>query len=759
MCRLVVYVAKQTQGCGKLRLRRGQSEQEKPDGGEQGARSCPVHLGREARKNWEPSKMGCGEERYRRSFVSCTILVLMIIVSVKTACVRGSGTEGAVLSAKSLPQLLSTGEWEDRRSLVFAGREIVDVEIGTFNTWYRISELDLSSNRLASLEPGVFKGLPFLLCLHLSSNLLTAVDPEVFSHIPSLEVLALSGNRIAEISENAFLGLPKLKVLDISYNLLKQFPLGPLANIRIPFLRQVKLNANRISTIPPELPNMQTRAKYELAGNPLLCDSNLYSLKEALTVVDVDNSRYGQFQKCYMYEGCDDCQRGGYHHQPWCKKLARNPLVVSPLTIFYEEGSDVNLPSRVRRPSTRLQWVTPQGDTVVRDDGVLPTIANMSRAERGVYRQQICDVDFPRELTKGKSGCRRWIDTLLCPQNPSVTHTFTTSTEMIQKQGFPTSTSDQNLSTTANRTEEGARITYRISRYFVEKITNDSVSLHLLRTAEPSCRDSYVEISITSDKLKQKRVISAEGEVYNMTRLRPSTVYKICVVAFSSRSCSSEEAMEGEHLGCTTFRTNDAVDPRQQEEGADYSGYIVINVAVLSCLALVGLFCRYGRKVPALAGRCCRASLAPTAEAPSAPDPVPDDYHIYCTIPDHLVSDDSPPPSPDPPHSHYYCTIPDDIASEQESNTPDNDNEGHKIGDMSGLEPGTSRFRVEHSATTPHEPTAGMLGLEARNWPWKQSGTQASMSVALWARNWPEGPKKSGTQASMLVLELRSWPV
>ncbi|KAI8501937.1 hypothetical protein Bbelb_203490 [Branchiostoma belcheri] len=30
---------------------------------------------------------------------------------------------------------------------------------------------------------------------------------------------------------------------------------------------------------------------------------------------------------------------------------------------------------------------------------------------------------------------------------------------------------------------------------------------------------------------------------------------------------------------------------------------------------------------------------------------------------------------------------------------------GHKIGGMSGLEPGTSRFRVEHSAATPHDPT------------------------------------------------------
>ncbi|KAI8488027.1 hypothetical protein Bbelb_341450 [Branchiostoma belcheri] len=42
---------------------------------------------------------------------------------------------------------------------------------------------------------------------------------------------------------------------------------------------------------------------------------------------------------------------------------------------------------------------------------------------------------------------------------------------------------------------------------------------------------------------------------------------------------------------------------------------------------------------------------------------------------------------------------------------------GHKIGGMSGLEPGTSRFRVAHSAATPHDPTlsteykAGILNL------------------------------------------------
>ena len=70
---------------------------------------------------------------------------------------------------------------------------ISGIEAGAFVTANSsLKILDLSWNRIDSLEKGVFEGLENLITLQLAHNYLDVIDPELFLSVPSLERLDIS---------------------------------------------------------------------------------------------------------------------------------------------------------------------------------------------------------------------------------------------------------------------------------------------------------------------------------------------------------------------------------------------------------------------------------------------------------------------------------------------------------------------------------------------------------------------------------------
>uniref|UniRef100_A0A914VXV3 Chaoptin n=1 Tax=Plectus sambesii TaxID=2011161 RepID=A0A914VXV3_9BILA len=113
---------------------------------------------------------------------------------------------------------------------------------GTFAHQEIFTKLDLSNNVLESIDPDTFgldnvheidfssnhlKNIPYnalnsirnsLAVLDLSHNRITSLESTYFDGLRNLSVLILSGNKIETIEEAAFKGLHKLRVLDLSHN-------------------------------------------------------------------------------------------------------------------------------------------------------------------------------------------------------------------------------------------------------------------------------------------------------------------------------------------------------------------------------------------------------------------------------------------------------------------------------------------------------------------------------------------------------------
>lgn len=91
--------------------------------------------------------------------------------------------------------------------------EILDT-LGSRN----VTQLDISKNKIRTIEEDVFQGLSKLGTLDLSDNLIEVIEEAAFKDLRRLFYLNISGNHLSEINENHFKGLGRLTVLDLSGN-------------------------------------------------------------------------------------------------------------------------------------------------------------------------------------------------------------------------------------------------------------------------------------------------------------------------------------------------------------------------------------------------------------------------------------------------------------------------------------------------------------------------------------------------------------
>ncbi|XP_063152767.1 leucine-rich repeat and immunoglobulin-like domain-containing nogo receptor-interacting protein 2 [Candoia aspera] len=78
--------------------------------------------------------------------------------------------------------------------------------------------LDLSKNRLKSVNPEEFTAFPLLEEIDLSDNIVANVEPGAFNSLFNLRSLRLKGNRLKLVPLGVFTGLSNLTKLDISEN-------------------------------------------------------------------------------------------------------------------------------------------------------------------------------------------------------------------------------------------------------------------------------------------------------------------------------------------------------------------------------------------------------------------------------------------------------------------------------------------------------------------------------------------------------------
>uniref|UniRef100_UPI00398ECE84 leucine-rich repeats and immunoglobulin-like domains protein 2 isoform X2 n=1 Tax=Pristiophorus japonicus TaxID=55135 RepID=UPI00398ECE84 len=145
----------------------------------------------------------------------------------------------------------------------------------------RVTQLDLSHNRLVSTNDATFDGLHQLLEVNINYNLLSTV-PSLGAVTANITVLSLTHNRVAEIITEDLQPYNSLETLDLSSNVISEvktssFPVMQLKNLHLnnnriillepgcfdnlsSTLLVLKLNRNKIAVIQPKsfrLPQLQ----------------------------------------------------------------------------------------------------------------------------------------------------------------------------------------------------------------------------------------------------------------------------------------------------------------------------------------------------------------------------------------------------------------------------------------------------------------------------------------------------------------------
>lgn len=123
--------------------------------------------------------------------------------------------------------------------------EIIDND--AFSNMKRLVTLDLSNNRIESLDRRIFSGLNNLQVLCLYKNRINRIDGNVFSDLKKLTTLNLSDNQLKILDAESFVGLEYLRTLCFSNNKLSHFEFGILVNL--PRIEWINLSGNDISNI------------------------------------------------------------------------------------------------------------------------------------------------------------------------------------------------------------------------------------------------------------------------------------------------------------------------------------------------------------------------------------------------------------------------------------------------------------------------------------------------------------------------------
>uniref|UniRef100_A0A672SZG7 Leucine rich repeats and immunoglobulin like domains 1 n=1 Tax=Sinocyclocheilus grahami TaxID=75366 RepID=A0A672SZG7_SINGR len=159
-------------------------------------------------------------------------------------------------------------------TLDLSNNEITELREHCFPPGLQIKDLHLSSNKIVHLEFGAFKNLagslqilrlsrnrltqlpvkglelPKLTQLELSRNKLRLIEGLTFQGLSSLEVLKLQRNNISKLTDGAFWGLARMRVLHLDYNSLREVNSGSLYGLES--LLQLYLSNNSISNFNPE---------------------------------------------------------------------------------------------------------------------------------------------------------------------------------------------------------------------------------------------------------------------------------------------------------------------------------------------------------------------------------------------------------------------------------------------------------------------------------------------------------------------------
>lgn len=125
---------------------------------------------------------------------------------------------------------------------------VSDIDPGALRIIPTLTLLRISSTLLSTVKRGVFNSIR-VKEIDLSNNFISVVEEEAFDNNTNLEILKINYNAIKEISPSWFWNSSNVYKLSVIYNELTEIPDGAFRNLAKNRPLKLRLSANRISEI------------------------------------------------------------------------------------------------------------------------------------------------------------------------------------------------------------------------------------------------------------------------------------------------------------------------------------------------------------------------------------------------------------------------------------------------------------------------------------------------------------------------------
>ncbi|KAK6643455.1 hypothetical protein RUM43_004960 [Polyplax serrata] len=148
------------------------------------------------------------------------------------------------------------------------------IEDDAFSGSKALAWVDVSLNKLTTINPNLFDGCTAMYYLNVSGNPnLVIPKNEPFLNAPQLKWLLIQNSGVKELYSETFSKLTGLKFLSLSDNELSTIPSDLFKPMK--HLTSLDLSRNHFKTINIDMPTFRTLALY-MSDNPWECDCKLF---------------------------------------------------------------------------------------------------------------------------------------------------------------------------------------------------------------------------------------------------------------------------------------------------------------------------------------------------------------------------------------------------------------------------------------------------------------------------------------------------
>ncbi|PSN56436.1 hypothetical protein C0J52_08357 [Blattella germanica] len=190
---------------------------------------------------------------------------------------------------------------------------------------FEVVKLDMSSNKLQSVDNEKLMGYSSLKILNLANNTIERIDPLAFNGLTQLSDLDISKNRISDIDRRTFVYTPQLKTLLLSENRIIDLEKHVFSSVRV--LVYLDLSTNYLKVITDETFSHNPELEFiSLKNNHIQqISDNAFRAQHKLSQLDLSNNRIS-IANCEIFKNLQALQ--------WLS-LAHNKLTTVPINMCH----------------------------------------------------------------------------------------------------------------------------------------------------------------------------------------------------------------------------------------------------------------------------------------------------------------------------------------------------------------------------------------------------------------------------------------